>query len=184
MENIEYSRLIISTTTKDGVVLKKPHRKYVEIASENLQDFNERLKTNTQLEYHHEETKFSIFKFSNNPRIQYLSREFVTDLNRLIQLYKADFDQRFIRNEYVENRKSEVEKLKQEIRTKDHFQNGGLSENEKKEYLNLIQEFIILRENSYPKVVLSNKEEIQTCIEEVNNLCQELPKEFVIKKKS
>ncbi|WP_143469333.1 hypothetical protein [Leeuwenhoekiella nanhaiensis] len=105
-------------------------------------------------------------------------------MNRLIQLYKADFDQRFIRNEFVENRKSEVEKLQLEIRTKDHFQKEGLSENEKKEYLNLIQEFLILRENSYPKVVLSNKEEIQTCIEEVNKLCQELPKEFVIKKKS
>ncbi|WP_189319359.1 hypothetical protein [Leeuwenhoekiella nanhaiensis] len=49
MENIEFSRLIISTTTKDGVVLKKPHRKYIEIASKNLQDFNKRLKTNTKV---------------------------------------------------------------------------------------------------------------------------------------
>jgi hypothetical protein len=181
MENIEYSSRIVSKRTIAGDVIKRNHRKFLEIGNENLKDFNKRMNVQTQLEYIHYDNSFSISTISNNARIQHLSREFLMEINRYITLIRAQFDQNFIKNEYVQGVENDVNCLQQEIRAKHHIENKkGLTDGEKVEFLNWINELINLRENSYPISVLTNKGIIKQCKREVNALCADLSKEFTI----
>ena len=176
MKNIEISSQIIKNDA-----IQEPHNKYIEIANDNRNEFNKRLAVNVKLEYYHDETKFELLSSPKNSRLHFLAKEFANDLNRLIELCQGRFEQSFISNEYIEKRKKEVSDLQREIRLPNHLKNEELTYIEKLEYLNLIHEFVTLRTNSYPKVVLNNENEIKNCIVEINKLCEELRKEFMIR---
>lgn len=179
MENIEYSSRIVSKKTIAGDVIKRNHRKFLEVGNENLKDFNKRMNFRTQLEYEHYDTSFAISAVSNNSRIQHLSGECLLEINRYITLIRAQFDQNFIKNEYVQGVEKDVNDLKQEIRAKHHVQNkNGPTDKEKVEYSHWINELITIRENSYPISVLTDKGFIEECKSEVNALCADLSKEF------
>lgn len=182
MENIRYSELIVSTRTKDGDVIEPSHRNALHIGNKNLADFNTRMKTRTVLEYDHNNESFKIDSTSNNARLKYLSNEFVIDLNRYLSLDRSpDFDENFIKNEYVNAVEKDVEKLQQEIRSKHHLKKEGLSQQEKEAYLYWIEELITLRKDSYPIGILTKIDKIEECKKEVNELCEDLDKELVRK---
>ncbi len=174
--------MIVSLRTKDGDVIEQSHRKALHIGNENLADFNNRMETQTVLEYDHNDKSFKIDSSVNNDRLKYLSNQFVMELNRFLILDRnADFDENFIKIEYVEGIEKDVDNLQQEIRRTHRMKEGGLSEREKKEYLHWIQELITLRQNSFPIGVLTSKDKIEECKKEVNLLCEDLSKELVRK---
>ncbi|MBK5214963.1 MAG: hypothetical protein JJE55_15050 [Flavobacteriaceae bacterium] len=182
MKNIKYSGIIVSTRTKDGDVIEQSHRNALHIGNENLADFNNRMNTRTVLEYDHNDKSFKIDSCANSDRLKYLSNEFVRELNRFLILDRnANFDENFIKIEYVEGIEKDVSKLQQEIRRTHRLKEGGLSQREKEEYLHWIQELITLRENSFPIGVLTSKDKIEECKKEVNLLCEDLSKELVRK---
>ena len=182
MENIVYSSLIVSTRTKDGDLIDRSHRKELHIGNENLADFNDRMKTRTVLEYDNDNRSFKVNSSSNEARIRYLSNEFVIDLNRYLTLNSSpDFDEIFIKNQYVNSVRQDVKKLQQEIRRTHHLKKEGLSKQEKEEYLQLIEELITLRKDSYPIGILTDTHRIEECKEEVKELCDDLSKELVRK---
>lgn len=170
--------------TKDGEVIEKSHRKELHIGNENLADFNARLRTQTVLEYDHNNRSFKVNSTSNEARIKYLSKEFVIELNRYLTLNRnPDFDEIFIKNEYVNSVQKDVEKLQQEIRRTHYLKKEGLSQQEKEEYLHWVEELITLRKDSYPLGILTDTHKIEECKKEVNELCDDLSKELVRKKK-
>ncbi|MGJ8667150.1 MAG: hypothetical protein ACSHW7_12345 [Patiriisocius sp.] len=184
MIDIKYSSVIVSRTKKDGDIIEQNHRRFSEIGTKNLKDFNERMNVRIRLEYNEINNAFSILNISNNKRLQYFSRKFLIELNRYITLIKVHFDQSFIKNEYVQGVERDANNLKQEIRAKHKIQNGNVVlETEKVECLKLIEEFINLRKNSYPISVITDKMIIKNCINEINALYDDLSKEFIVKTK-
>jgi hypothetical protein len=182
MENINYSTMIVSMQTKDGDVFTEPHDRILNIGNQNLKDFNERMETNTVLDYDYVNKSFKIHRNDNNARIKYLSTEFVNELNRYITLDRnPNFDQKFIKNEYVKRIRTNFNDLQQEIRFGEKLKDDGLSQREKEQYLNTVEELIKLRKDSYPKVVLSKTEIIDNSKSEINELCADLSKELVRK---
>ena len=166
--------------TKDGDVIEQSHRKTMHIGNENLLEFNQRMKTQTVLRYDDNNKTFKIDSTSSNPRLKYLSNEFVIELNRFITLDRnADFDENFIKTKYVNGVEKDIDNLQQEIRRTHKLQEGGLTLQQKEEYLHWIEELTTLRKNSYPKVVLRNEKIIKDCINEINALCEDLSKELV-----
>jgi len=182
MENINYSSLIVSMQTKDGDVFAEPHDRILNIGNQNLKDFNDRMETNIILDYDYINKSFKKHRNVNNARIEYLSNEFVTELNRYLTLDRnPNFDQNFIKNEYVNRVERNFNKLQQEIRFGENLKDGGLNHRQKEEYLNTIEELIKLRKNSYPQIVLNKEEIIDNCKTEINALCDDLSKELVRK---
>jgi len=175
--------MIVSMRTKDGDVIEESHRKPLHIGNENLNEFNERMETLTVLQYDHISKSFKIHSTENNQRMEYLSGQFLMELNRFLTLDRnADFDQEFIKTEYVNGVEKDFGDLQQEIRSGHRVKDGGLTQREKEEYLHTIDELIRLRKDSFPKAVLTNSEIIQNCKDEINALCEDLSKELVRKK--
>ena len=128
------------------------------------------METNTILDYDYINKSFKIHPNENNARIKYLSTEFVNELNRYIILDRnPNFDQNFIKNEYVKRIGKNFNDLQQEIRFGEKLKDDGLSQIEKEEYLNTIEELIKLRKDSYPKIVLNKTEIIDNCKSEIND---------------
>ena len=175
--------MIVELRTKDGDIIKELHRKPLLIANENLKDFNERMNTNITLEYDHYNKIFKIEGVIKNPRFEYLIGEFLIELNRFITLDKhPEFDEKFIKTDYVNRVEVDFNNLKQEIRSSVQQRKGGLSQTEKEAYFNTINELIKLRKDSFPKIVLTENLIIKDCKKEINELCEDLSKELIIKK--
>ncbi len=175
--------MIVSMRTKDGDIIEESHRKPLHIGNENLKEFNERMETTTVLQYDNTSKSFKIHSTEQNPRIKYLSGQFLMELNRFLTLDRnADFDEEFIKTEYVNGVEKDFNNLQQEIRFGEKLKKEGLTKREKEEYLHTIEELIRLRKDSFPKVVLTITEIIQNCKDGINALCEDLSKEIVRKK--
>lgn len=175
--------MIVSKHTQNGDIIKELHQKPLYIGNENLKEFNERMETITVLQYDHTNKSFKIHFTKQNLRMKYLSDQFLIELNRFLTLDRnADFDEEFIKTEYVKRVKESFYELQQEIRGGHKLKKEGLTTREKEDYLYTIDELIKLRKDSFPKGVLTNNEIIQNCKDEINALCEDLSKEIVRKK--
>jgi len=174
---------MIVSHTKNGDIIEESHRKPLHIGDENLREFNERMETTTVLQYDHASKYFKIYRTEQNPRMEYLSGQFLKELNRFLALDRnTDFDQEFIKKEYVKRVEKDFNRLQQEIRFGHKLKKEGLTKREKEEYLHTIGKLIKLRKDSFPKIVLINSEIIQNCKDKINALCEDLSKEIVRKK--
>lgn len=179
MENIKFDSIIVEISTKDGYIFHEPHDKNIAISDANLSDFNLRMNTNVIVNYDHNNYKFKLVN-NDNPRINYLATKLINLINRYISIVN-EFDETFILNEYIKIIETRAFNLRQEIRRINEYQNGKLTPLQKGEYEKLIDEFIILHSDSYPKVVLLDEKKIEDCKIKVNKICLELSKEFIKK---